>query len=192
MYFAKPFINAVELVGFEISQAGDFIEFADTIELIRDSAVLKINKERVSLEDERGKVNALQAQRGSLNQDIEALKSAVSREQGKLKRVEIQRDEVTVRHAEVVRAISNEEARLVGIKAEISRSSSTRSRLAKSVSEKTAKLRELQSNIHLFPSELSDFSRQGATDSRTFFFLSLIPSLLGSKPNQRLEGVRLS
>jgi hypothetical protein len=177
-YFTRPYINSVELIGFEISQAGDFIEFATNVSELQESASAKIIRDRTALDEERGKVNALQAQRGSLQQDIDALKSATSREQGKLKRVETQRDEAISRNAELARSIADEEARLGGIKGNISRSLITRSRLAQNIGEKTEKLRELQSNIHLFPSELSDFSRQGARDSKTFFLLSLIPSAL--------------
>jgi len=177
-YFVSPYIDSVDIYGFEIAQAGEFIEFSDKIQELQDSAIRKINLEVAKLDEERGKVNALQAQRGSLNQDIAALKSAVSREQGKLKRVDAQRDEVTIKSGEIAKLISNESYRLQGIKSEIARTSSIRSRLAKNIIEKSADLRNLQSNIHLFPSELSDFSRQGAKDFRSFFWLSLLPSAL--------------
>lgn len=177
-YFTSPHINSVDIYGFEIAQAGNFIEFSDKVHELQELAIRKINVELAKLDEERGKVNALQAQRGSLNQDIDALKSAVSREQGKLKRVEAQRDEATIKSGEIAKLISNESDRLQGIKAEIARTSSVRSRLAKSIIDKSANLRDLQSNIDLFPSELSDFSRQGARDFRYFFWLSLLPSAL--------------
>lgn len=177
-YFTSPHIKSVNIYGFEITQAGDFLQFSDEVDQLKELAIQKINSERVILDEERAKVNALQAQRGSLSQDIAALKSTVSREQGKLKRVETQRDEAAIKNSDIVRAISDESNRLESIKEEIVRTSSIRSQLAQKIIIKTTDLRDLQSNIHLFPSELSDFSRQGAKDFRSFFWLSLLPCLL--------------
>ena len=53
-----------------------------------------------------------------------------------------------------------------------------RANLSKNITQKRSTLSELESNIHLFPSELADFSVQGARDSRTFLYLSAIPIAL--------------
>lgn len=177
-YFTKPYINSVDIYGFELSKAGEFISFADRVSKIKEQAISEIAQERLALDDEKKIVAALQAQRGSLNQDITSSKASVAREQGKLKRIESQRDEFIAKNGELERAISDEENRLQDLKSEINRSASLRSSLSNSIIKKKKRLSDLESNIHLFPSELSDFSRQGAKDSRAFLMLSLAPSAL--------------
>lgn len=178
VYFTKPYIESVSIYGFELRKSGDFIKYAETISQLKAAAIGSIEKERLILEDEKTKVAALQAQRGSLKQDIDSFKTTASREQGKVKQLGSQRDELIAKLGELERAASDEESRLKEIKFEIARSASVRSGLSKSITSKKSMLSELESNIHLFPSELADFSVQGARDSRTFLCLSIIPIII--------------
>jgi hypothetical protein len=178
VYFGRPHIEEVSIFGFELTKSGEFVKFAEKISDLKSSAINKIEKERLALENEKTKVAALQAQRGSLNQDISAFKSTVSREQGKIKQLSSQRDELIAKVGELERAVSDEENRLKETKDAINRLISFRSIISKNISVKKATLSDLESNIHLFPSELADFSVQGAHDSRTFLYLSFIPILL--------------
>lgn len=177
-YFTKPDIQSVTIFGFELVRSGDFIRYAENISDIKNQAIIKIEKELELLEAEKKKTALLEAQRGSLIQDIDAFKSTVSREQGKVKRIESQRDELIAKVGELERAASDEESRLQKAKEEVRKASAVRSSLSKYIAERKNKLSELEANIHLFPSELSDFSIQGAKDSRTFLFLSIVPLLL--------------
>lgn len=177
-YFTKPDIHSVTIFGFELVRSGDFVRYAEKISGIKTDALNRIEKELEILDVEKKKTALLQTQRGSLNQDISALKSTVSREQGKVKRIESQRDELIAKVGELERAASDEESRLQKAKEDVGKASAVRSNLSKYIAERKNKLSELEANIHLFPSELADFSIQGAKDSRTFLLLSVAPLLL--------------
>ena len=171
-YFTKPQIQCVKIFGFNISQAGDFIKFSDKLEKEKSDIVLSINRELSDLEKKRIEVSGLQAQRGTIQQDISSHKNSVAREQSKLKNLEIKKNELITQNGEFERSNVNLQLSIEKAKAESSKLAALRSNLSKSVQTKNSKLTALVSDIHLFPSELSGFSKQGAQDARTFFWLS--------------------
>lgn len=177
-YFTKPYIQSVSVYGFQLSQVGDFIKFSDTLEAEKTKAISKIAKEASDLEAKKIEVSGLQAQRGTLQQDITALKNTVSRENGKLKRIEVQRNELISQTGELERSLLVSNTSLEIARTQTSKLVKTRSNLSNSVQQKSAKLTELEANIHLFPSELAGFSKQGGKDAKTFFWLSLVPVTL--------------
>jgi hypothetical protein len=177
-YIIKPHIERVTIYGFELEKAGEFVQYAEQIESLRDKATKAIVNEQGKLEKFRHEVNALQAQRGTIQQDISTLKSSLARESTKVKRLESQRAELIAQTGEMERSLSSERSLLDGVKTELARTTKIRSELASRIVSKKHGLSELEANLDLFPSELSGFSKQGAHDFRSFLLLSLVPIAL--------------
>lgn len=172
---SSPDILKVEIHGFDVRQAGEFVSFASQIDDIKNQALREIEEKTATLDKKNALVTALQATRGSIQQDINSLKSSVSREQNKNKKLEEERGNLNQQISDLKQSYSQTHSDLISAKSELEKSSIIRSQLAKNINDKKQKLMELNAEIDLFPSELSSFSRQGSKDSRAFLYLSVIP-----------------
>ena len=142
-YFTKPLISNVEIFGFEVEKSDEFLNFAETVGVLRDNYIKKINNESEIIAKSKAELVALQAQRGSLTQDISSLKNDISREQGKLKRTEVQKNEILVQIGNLQRDLGADGSRLNELKIDTEVLTGRKTDLNIEVSTKKAELSEL-------------------------------------------------
>lgn len=177
-FFTSPTIDGLKIIGFPASQTKRFLDFISDIDSIKDEAKEELDSQVADLNKKLAALQSLQTQRSTLNQEVTNLKSQISREQGKIKRLEIQNSELIAQVGDRERTLSQLAAEAKNEKQDLLRHSRIRSDLANSILAKKKLLSELQSNINLFPSELSSFSKQGSSDFRWFAALSIVPAAI--------------
>lgn len=174
-FFSDPTLNHVQLHGFKTCDIRAYLDYALNVEKIAQDALSEIDIALAGANAKIAQVEALQALRGSLSQDIAKFKTQSTSEQGKLKRITTEYNELIAKKGEIDRSISDEYSRLINIKSEISKYSATRTELAKRIIIKRENLSQLEANINLFPSEISGFSEQGSRDTWLYSKLAALP-----------------
>lgn len=174
-YFSDPLVNSVQIFGFHSSEIPSLIDYARDVTALADELVEELESENADIAKRRSELEALQATRGSLSQDIAKFKSQSSTEQSKIKRLGIQQTELITKNGELERSISDLESRLESNKQDVSRYSQTRNSLVKSIENKKKTLAALEANINLFPSEIAGFADQGSTNVQLYTRIAALP-----------------
>ncbi|MBO9724634.1 MAG: hypothetical protein J7530_09690 [Novosphingobium sp.] len=168
-------IDSVEIYGFRKSQSGKFIQFARDIDDYKIKALEEIAAKENKANETILMADAAESRRTEANKEVNNLKTSADRQKLNLKRLESSRDELNTKLEVLNQSFSVNSRELSNIKSELDRLSSSRENLITDVKNKTAELKALKDNLDLFPSELSDFVRQGARNTRTLFWLAAAP-----------------
>jgi hypothetical protein len=172
---SDPLLNYVRLHGFKSSDVRAYLDYALRVEKIAQDAISEIEVALAGANAKIAQAEALQAQRGTLSQDIAKFKTQSTSEQSRLKRLSTEYNELIAKKGEIDRSISDESSRLDDLKNIVSKYSSTRNELSKNILSKRESLSKLEANINLFPSEIAGFSEQGSKDIWLYSKLAVIP-----------------
>jgi len=138
----------------------------------RYSAVQQREKEVAELEEKtREELSDLE---GELSETDEAIKNAAAR-------LTVLQEGIAAsetRKQTLAEQIVNYEATSRSIEGEIVKGKEQLRGIAVETSEKETRLKNLTSNVNLFSEEFASFSDHGATQTRTFIYLSIIPLLI--------------
>jgi hypothetical protein len=174
----NPKLHSILLYGFQLSEASQYGEFADSLEYQREKLGKELDDREAALHQRKIAIELLEASKNAIEGDVAALRNAKIEVSGELAQLRAQRTETTARIETQEQSVRQNIQKLDDAKSEIGRASEVRSKLARSIIEKESNLKSLKANINLFPSELSDFVSQGSRDVRLYFVLALIPILI--------------
>ena len=176
-FFTQPQITSVTVNGFEPSQLIDVVNSFNQIENLKekiwadsqvfvkqaetaDKKLLEFEEKNQSLLDEK---EGILTETSSFTKALELIKSENQNRQIELERQDVQS-----------KALQNFISQLDD---QIEKKTEERKILNAEVSSSTSKLSELQRDIHLFPSEISGYVKQGANNINLYLLGMIIPFL---------------
>ena len=168
-YFSDTKIESVQVFGFDLNDAGRFIQFVRDIESIKDTALSELDKKEAVYEqkiEEAEKAESLAAQ---ARKDVSTLKSQADRQRQAIRQLESQRDDLTTKVTALDTALKSNERDLQILNSELNSRAKQKELIESQIEESKNNLSELKSNIDLFPSELDSFVRQGSRNNRFYF-----------------------
>lgn len=171
-------IDSVEIYGFTRSDAGRFIQFCRDVEAIKLGALREIDIKEEQYQATIQQAAIAQQQLSDAQKTVAELKSQADRTKAAIKRLDSERLEQTTKLNAVEAAIDAAANRLRTVNAELESRTTRNQTLSEQIAGHQEKLSELRSNIALFPSELSDFAKQGKSNSETLFYLAIVPILV--------------
>lgn len=168
-------IDSIEIFGFDRSEAGKFIQFCRDIESAKLGILQEIEAREEQYQATIQQAAVAQQQLTDAQKSVSELKVQSDRIKAAIKRLDTERTEQSAKLAAVEAAIAESASRLVTINREVESRATRNQTLSEQIAGHEEKLAELRSNIALFPSELSDFVKQGKSNAETLFYLSLAP-----------------
>lgn len=176
LFFSNPQITSVSVYGYELSGLPNIVKALDRIETIKESAIREIEAKKNALDERAAQVLVIENDRSNIREQITQLKGTVSRENGKLSRIRNDFAEQNAKLAGVNQAIDASQIKKSHLDGELENLQRKLVDASASVLENESKLKLLKENLSLFPSELSDFVRQGQHSIRTYLICLCFPA----------------
>lgn len=177
-YFSEPKLIELHVFGYEVAELPNVLEVIRNIDSYKASAIQEIQESLAQLNERASQVHAIEAQRSDLRSQIQTLKTQHTRETNKLDSVRTTLSETTVKNEAMVENFRKGEQELKDVRAQIALTSTERDGLQKEVSSLETKLKELKGNVNLFPSELSEFVKQGQQNIKVYYGYAAVPIVL--------------
>lgn len=178
LYFPPKKITSVKIFGYTTSMFVEAFKSVSTLneykeDVIRDAEVI-INK---SIEASH-RIEDLKQQESELNDSISELESEISDFNSQIteykNNIQTQKLHVTSLKTEQSNIISRSEQ----LEDQIDKKKNEQKSLNKDISDKYSELRKLKEDINMFPSEISAFNKQGASNVKSYALLSIAPMLV--------------
>ena len=171
-------IDSVEVYGFVKSDVSKFIQFARDIGTLKDSAIIEIEDREKVYQDTIQRAEQAESQVLESNKNLTSLKGHADRVKTNIRKLESERSDLTTKSEVLKDTIEKNSRELNNLRTELSSKGALKETLDSQIGTCVNDLSGLRANLDLFPSELSDFVKQGSKNIKLLFWLALLPILI--------------
>ena len=175
VFFSDPTLIELKIFGNKVDELKNIVDFISAFDSKKEEALAEVDAAYSRLDDRAAAVNALEAQRNDIRSQIQSVKSQHAREMNKLDKARSDNLELTAKH----QALEAEHRQITRqsdeMNSEISRLSGRRDETKRTISELEDQLKSLKENVNLFPSELSEFVKQGQQNITVYMLFASVP-----------------
>lgn len=168
-------ILSVSAEGFEQEEISRLLKSYGNITTWKQEALDDANKAKASLTEALQKTTEATEKRDEIAGEIKEVLNELRIAQGELASINAQREQARADLKERESSLSKQNSRAEEMESQRKIKQDALSALEKSISENEARLKGLRSDISIFPTELSSFSKQGKATATVYGWLSLIP-----------------
>jgi hypothetical protein len=177
-FLGDQLLTSVQIQGLHPQEFAEVAKQVGTAESLKQAALEKCRERLFEVTSKEAEVAGLEQQivvKSELIEELEQhqseLAAAVEKAQEKL--------EVTERSVgSTQQELSEFSARIESANSSIEQKTGERQQLSTEITKAKAELRELKENINMFPTEISGFVAQGASNIRRYSFLAAIPIIV--------------
>ena len=174
-WLSDPKINRVRLIGFKKDEIENFVRLVSKIDRYKASVIAECNKAMISAKAAMQKIDELSDKENSILESIDEQKKFENEINSKIGRMTEERkvliEDINIRK-ESIKKLEDQSSL---IDEQIAKRQSERNGLGAKITEQQQNLSALQSDINMFPTELSGFTAQGAQNAKTYWVLATVP-----------------
>ena len=176
--FVKAKLNAVSLVGFQMSELDEFLRVVSRLDRLKSDIVSDCELAVARAQKASSSMEELRTERNLLTEEIRLDQKTVTDLNNEIGKLTEQRNGILADLKERENSVTALREQEANVKEQISARNADRSALASDVAEKKRELRALQDDINMFPTEISGFVSQAARNTSSYWRLAMIPILL--------------
>lgn len=174
-WFKETKLNSVSLTGFQQEELDEFVRIVARLDRFKADIIADCERAITSAEEANGKLDGLRQERDGIISEIEKAQNKVTDLNNQIGRLTEERNGLVADVKEREENIAALDAREAEAKEHISERKTERSALATEIGEKNQELRALQDDINMFPTEISGFVSQAAKNTKSYWWLALVP-----------------
>lgn len=175
VFFSDPTLIELKIFGNKVDELRNVVDFINAFDSKKEQALAEVDVAYSRLDDRAAEVNVLEAQRNDIRSQIQTVKTQYTREVNKLDKARSDNLELTAKHQALEAEHRQITRQSVEINSEISRLSARRDETKRMISDLQDQLKSLKENVNLFPSELSEFVKQGQQNIKVYMIFSVAP-----------------
>lgn len=177
-YLGDQFLTAVQIEGLRTAEFSAVAKQVGTVENLRESALEKCKERLAAVTAKEAEVDGLNQQISDLTEAVNELNDNKSKIDGEVESAQEQLSAMDRSVGSKKQELSEYSARIETAASSIEQKTEERKQLSTEITQAKAELRELKENINMFPTEISGFVSQGASNIRRYSFLAAIPIIV--------------
>ena len=177
-FFGNQFLTSVQIQGLDSNEFAKISKQVGTAENFKRSAIEKCKERLAVVTSKEAEVDSLDQKITELSENIEELEEKKTDLDGAINQAQEKLEAEERATGAKKQELSELSARLESAASTIEQKTGERKQLSTEITQAKAELRDLEENINLFPTEISGFVSQGASNIRRYTFLAAIPIIL--------------
>lgn len=177
-FLGDQLLTSVQIQGLHPQEFAEVAKQVGTAESFKQAALEKCRERLSDVTSKEAEVAGLEQQIVEKSESIEELEQSESELSAAVEKAQ-EKLEVTERAVgSKKQELSEFSARIESANSSIEQKTGERKQLSTEITKAKAELRELKENINMFPTEISGFVSQGASNIRRYSFLAAIPIII--------------
>lgn len=177
-FIGNQLLTSVQIQGLRSDEFAEISKQVGAAENFKRSALEKCKERLAAVTAKESEVAGLEQKIAELSETIEGLEQKQSDLDGEIDQAQEKLEATDRTISSRKQELSELSARIESAVSSIEQKSGERKQLSTEITQAKAELRDLEENINLFPTEISGFVSQGATNIRKYSFLAAIPIIL--------------
>ena len=177
-YLGNQLLKAIKIEGLKPEEFADVTKQVGTIENVRQSILEDCQDRLAQVTDKEAELDNLDQKISDLTETAKNLTQDKSELENEIASTRENFDSVERSVAAKKQELSEQSARAESIVSSIEQKTEERKQLSSQIEQAKSELRELKENINMFPTEISGFVSQGASNIRRYSFLAAIPIII--------------
>lgn len=177
-YFGNPTIKSIEVNGFSVDDFKKMCDYILDLENYKDTIRHKYEQSEKQYNLNLDEAKKLETIKIGINNDISIAEEESSKLENKINSLNKELNGIETSILDKKNEESATLSRIESLEDSIDKKKNEQKHLNTSISEKNSELKSLQDNINIFPSEISGFVSQGASNVKKYIFLAMIPIII--------------
>ena len=177
-FFSQTEIGPIVLNGFPRDKLETFLDITANMTGYKETILAECQKAIDNAAKENEKVEKLELSVSNLNDQITSLQATIEQLNGEIGRLTEERNSLNANVDSIKQSIREQNTQLKKVEEEISVHEETRKQLRTELESNREELKRLKNDINMFPSEISEFVKQGAGNIKTYSWYAVVPLLL--------------